>query len=215
MGGAMELKLARVHYPVTVLGPGRRVGVWVQGCTIRCAGCMSKDTWSPSGGQWVRVDELANMIDAARHDEALDGLTISGGEPFQQPDALSALITEVRGRWPEADVLVYSGYTLRHLQARFPAVLAQIDALMSGPFVRERPTAEQWRGSANQVLTVLDDRARARYASAASDAGPRLQVAVDDEGLWVLGIPRPGDLARLQRSLAAVGLELEDVSWAE
>jgi anaerobic ribonucleoside-triphosphate reductase activating protein len=213
-----SVNLARVHYPVTVLGPGRRVGVWFQGCTIGCAGCMSQDTWDPAAGAPIPVGDLCDLVLAARADERLDGVTISGGEPFQQPDALLGLCSELRLRWPEADVLVYSGYPFRRLQDRHAAVLALVDAVIAEPFVAGRPTELPWRGSANQTLHVLSPSAAHRYGAAATRAGAgapagRLQVTVDEHAVWLTGIPRRGDLDRMRAALADKGLVLDEVSW--
>lgn len=222
----MDVNLARVHYPVTVLGPGRRVGVWFQGCTIGCAGCMSRDTWDAAAGERIAVGDLCDLMLAARADEGLDGVTISGGEPFQQPEALLALCAELRLRWPVADVLVYSGYSFRRLQERHADVLNLVDAVIAEPFVAGRPTERPWRGSGNQTLHVLSPSFEARYAEAeeaarASAAAPgppeapvaRLQVTVDEHAVWVTGIPRRGDLDRMRAALVDRGLVLGEVSW--
>jgi anaerobic ribonucleoside-triphosphate reductase activating protein len=215
-----SVNLARVHYPVTVLGPGRRVGVWFQGCTIGCAGCMSQDTWDAAAGERIAVDDLCDLVLAARADEGLDGVTISGGEPFQQPEALLGLCSELRLRWPEADVLVYSGYPFRRLRDRHGAVLALVDAVIAEPFVAGRPTELPWRGSANQTLHVLSPSVEGRYAAAAAraEAGAgapvaRLQVTADERAVWVTGIPRRGDLDRMRAALVDKGLVLGEVSW--
>src|SRR4029077_956889 len=57
------LELNKAHWPVTVLGPGRRIGLWVQGCTIRCRGCVSQDTWPRDPAK--RID-VAALLDWCR-----------------------------------------------------------------------------------------------------------------------------------------------------
>lgn len=216
-----QVSLARVHYPVTVLGPGRRVGVWFQGCTIGCVGCMSQDTWDAGAGDRIAVGDLCDLVLAARADEGLDGVTISGGEPFQQPDGLLAFCAELRLRWPEADILVYSGYSFRRLRERHSTVLALVDAVIADPFVAGRTTELAWRGSANQSLHVLSPSVEQRYAGAAArhatdppgEPAARLQVTVDEQAVWVTGIPRRGDLDRMRAGLLDKGLVLDDVSW--
>ena len=76
-------RISRLHYPVTALGPGRRLGVWVQGCPLACPGCIARDTWDPAGGHEVAVADLTAVWQAAVDDGA-DGLTVSGGEPLEQ-----------------------------------------------------------------------------------------------------------------------------------
>ena len=86
-----EIFLSRLHFPVTALGPGRRIGLWVQGCSIRCAGCISLDTWAPGKGS-TTVAAVAEVI--MRWIDEADGLTISGGEPLDQADAIRRHVGE-------------------------------------------------------------------------------------------------------------------------
>jgi anaerobic ribonucleoside-triphosphate reductase activating protein len=54
----MNIALNKAHFPVTVLGPGRRIGLWLQGCSIRCAGCVSRDTWEAGAGHAMPIERL-------------------------------------------------------------------------------------------------------------------------------------------------------------
>jgi anaerobic ribonucleoside-triphosphate reductase activating protein len=209
----MDLKIARFQYPITVLGPGRRVGIWFQGCTIGCSGCMSKDTWDSNAGEQIDVKFLCDLVVAAAKDENLDGITISGGEPFQQPEALLELCVELKRALPTADILVYSGLSMGILRRKHLAVLKVIDAVIAEPFVASRPTELPWQGSSNQRLELLSTRGKERYSNSASEHNARLQVSVDEEGVWVAGIPRRGDLDRMRTRLLEKGLNLEEVSW--
>ena len=93
-GWRMRIRVARVHAPVTALGPGVRIGVWFQGCSIGCAGCISQDTWAADDSALLDVDEVARWI-RARAGVEITGLTFTGGEPSEQPAALAALLDEV------------------------------------------------------------------------------------------------------------------------
>lgn len=198
--------LSRVHFPVTTLGPGRRIGVWFQGCSIRCPGCISLDTWAPGKHETTIVD-LSQAL--AAHLPDADGLTVSGGEPFDQPAALRALLEHWRARHA-GDVLVYSGYPLERLQPLLVGFSGLIDALITDPFVEAAGDRLALRGSDNQrlfPLTPLGERVFALFASAADDGTPRLDIMFDDDRgeVFLAGIPRRGDLARLQAVMAAAG----------
>jgi anaerobic ribonucleoside-triphosphate reductase activating protein len=209
---ATRLAISRLHFPVTTLGPGRRVGIWFQGCSIRCGGCLSLDTWTQGAdGQWVSLQALVGWVTEQAANEA-DGVTISGGEPFDQPDGLLALLRQVRQHpaLEEMDVMAYSGYTLAVLRRRHHAVLDMLDAVISGPYVDGSPTTLPWRGSANQELTLLTDRARGRFQGGSAQ---RLQVSADGDRVWITGVPRREDLVRLEAQLAARGVRVEAVSW--
>lgn len=209
----MKLRVSRVHFPVTVLGPGRRLGIWVQGCSIKCHGCVSRDTWDRNGGQLIDVNELVQdcrRITAGQ----IDGVTITGGEPFEQPDALAALLDALEG-WRTAkrfDVLCYSGFPLKQLEREHATLFARLDALIPEPFVEERPIPGAWRGSDNQPLIAPSKLGRERYSTFPIKA-PSIQVVVTDNPIWFIGIPRRGDMDRLQVLVKQYGLELEDASW--
>lgn len=210
------LRVARVHFPVTALGPGRRLGIWVQGCGLACPGCMSRETWDPSGGTAISVSELAATWRRAAAAGA-DGITVSGGEPLDQELALAALLGQARqqaaGR--AVDILVFTGYELEQARRRAPAVLAEADAIITGRFEVAQPTALLWRGSANQRLVPLTELGHTRYQEyvTAWTAQPPVQVGVDSGGCWLIGVPRRGDLGRLEKTLRDRGITVTGPSW--
>jgi len=210
--------LNRAHYPVTTLGPGVRAGIWVQGCTIGCHGCASQDTWPADPGRLIDVEQVVGWLAALPR---LQGLTVTGGEPFQQPEAMHALLTAVRD-WAARqervlDILVYSGYTFGALNRRASAapVLALCDAVMTGPYIDRLNTGARWRGSANQQLVVLSPLGHERFGSAdvADPQEQRLQLSSDGSRLWLIGIPGRGDLTELEHELQRRGVTMEGQSW--
>lgn len=215
-----SLALSRIHYPVDVLGPGRRVGIWVQGCTLTCPGCLSRDTWDPHGGQVVAVPDVVQAVLDLTAGRDVSGVTISGGEPFQQPEALEELLELIvpaleQTRTSPVDVLVYSGFGLATLRKRHARILDLIDALIPEPYRAAEAPGGRWRGSSNQPLVLLSDLARARHEVPGSGPQPEatMQVAVDDDGVWMIGVPGPGDLRRLEARLRERGVVLSNTSW--
>jgi anaerobic ribonucleoside-triphosphate reductase activating protein len=202
-----DVSLSRIHFPVTTLGPGRRVGLWLQGCSIRCSGCISVDTWEASAG----VDLTSVISRMSRLAATADGLTVSGGEPFDQPDALAALLAAWRAI-SETSILVFTGYErdqVAHWLIRHPGL---IDALMTGPFRSDLPQTRALRGSDNQRLHLLTELGEgfAGFERAAQAEDLRLDAMFDDHGqLWMAGIPARGDLSRLRRILAGQGHHIE------
>ena len=78
-------------YPVRVLGPGERLGIWVTGCKRNCPGCMTPELQDETAG---REMDCQAMVEAAKKAPGpVDGVTISGGEPFDQPQQLYRLVT--------------------------------------------------------------------------------------------------------------------------
>ncbi len=204
----MQIAISRLHYPVTTLGPGRRVGIWLQGCKIRCPGCVSLDTWAEGKGA-TTVDDVVRAV-TPWLDEA-DGVTISGGEPFDQADGLATLLSSLPLRNAQ-DVLVYSGHPFEQIEA-LPAVRqGRIDALISDPYLVDAPQTLPLRGSDNQRLHLLTALGRLRFSkfqAPGAISGKSLDVMFDVDGtVWLAGIPGPGDMALLRSVLAAQGHEV-------
>jgi anaerobic ribonucleoside-triphosphate reductase activating protein len=197
--------LSRLHYPVTTLGPGRRIGIWFQGCSIRCPGCISADTWAFRTAAATVADALAS---AQTWLSTADGITISGGEPFDQIGALEALLRELRGR-SAADILVFSGYSLEALGEHLSRMGGLIDAIVTDPFERETPQTLRLRGSDNQRLTFLTPLGRERFATCQrprDETDRRFDIDFDDDGaIWFAGIPQRDDMVRLGMLLEAAG----------
>lgn len=216
----MKLQLNRVAHPVTVLGPGRRLGLWVQGCHIRCAGCASVDTWDPAGGRPVDTEELADDLASTIVENRLTGLTITGGEPSEQDAALADLVIRLRAALDERpewagdlDVLVFTGVAARTAARRLPGLFPVADAAVCGPYRRERPSDRPLIATENQELVLLSDLGRERYALL--DDGPRvLQARVDATDITLIGLPGPGDLERLEAALKERGVQMRGRSWS-
>jgi anaerobic ribonucleoside-triphosphate reductase activating protein len=213
------IRLSRVHYPVTVLGPGRRIGVWVQGCGIGCRGCIAKDTWDRGGGRIETIEALLAWMRATAR-PGFDGITITGGEPFEQPAALMALLRGLCAWRAEGsgdfDILCYSGFPLARLQERHGEILTLLDALIPEPFVNANPIGATWQGSDNQPLIPLSRRGEERYRPYLEGRvaiSKSLQFAVTDRSIWFIGIPARGDMDRLVALGHAQGLEVENMSW--
>jgi anaerobic ribonucleoside-triphosphate reductase activating protein len=139
---------------------------------------------------------------------AADGITISGGEPFDQIGALEALLRELRGR-SAADILLFSGYSLEALDGQLSRMGGLIDAIVTDPFKRETPQTLHLRGSDNQRLTFLTSLGRERFATCQrprDETDRRLDIAFNDDGtVWFAGIPQRDDMARLSMLLEAGG----------
>ncbi|WP_019931274.1 radical SAM protein [Nocardia sp. BMG111209] len=216
-----ELSLSRLHYPVHNLGFGRRAGIWFQGCTIRCPGCISRDTWSFRAPGACDTDDVLAWLDGLPADE-VDGVTISGGEPTDQPAALRALLDGIArrraARAAPVDVLLYSGRESQSLLGQYEWLSATVDLLVAEPFLADRAGAHALRGSGNQVVHRFTDLARKRYPATTFEADYASQrrsvgVRVEGQSVWMVGIPLPGDLNLLRAGLSARGVEVIRTSW--
>lgn len=152
------LPIAQIVPRTEAEGPGVRFAVWFQGCPLRCPGCCNPEFLPFSGGQPTPLSALLARLDQAGD---LEGVSLLGGEPFAHSAGAAAFAREVRRR--NLGVMVYTGYTLEQIRASSdPAageLLANIDLLVDGPYIREQPETERrWIGSRNQRVHFLSDR---------------------------------------------------------
>ena len=171
-------------------GPGPRFVIWVQGCTLACPGCFNPQTHASDVGEVMPVADLRARVVAARRDIA--GVTLTGGEPMQQPDGVLALLAALRTdpALAKLSLLMFSGFTraeiLRQRQGR--AILGHLDVLIDGRYRADEPHGVGLRGSGNQQVVRLSDR----HDAAELAAVPPAAIKVTPEGrLVVTGVAPP------------------------
>lgn len=171
-------------------GPGLRYVIWSQGCTLGCPGCFNPQTHSPSGPGLVR--EVGEVADAVLAEPGLEGVTLSGGEPLEQPAAVAAFCRQVRAR-SGLGIVVLTGFTraeIEHDPARWAAV-GDADMVIAGRYNARRHLGSGLRGSANKVYWARTGRYRAGDFATV----PEVELIVAPDGtLTVTGLPE-GELA--------------------
>jgi anaerobic ribonucleoside-triphosphate reductase activating protein len=147
MSASLVLSIAQIIPCTEAEGPGRRFAIWFQGCPLRCPGCCNPEMLPFAGGTPRPVANLHAEVERARNEDAVEGITLLGGEPLAHA----------------AGVMVFTGYTIE--QARelpdphVTDLLAHTDILVDGPYVRDMPdTQRRWIGSTNQRIHFLTDR---------------------------------------------------------
>lgn len=128
-------------------GPGIRYTIFFQGCKFYCKGCHNKNSWDITKG-YSRSTEI--ILDDISKEQYIDGVTISGGEPFLQYEKLKELVYLVKKKRPELNIIVFTGYTFEEL-LELKYDLSNIDYLVDGRFVLEKKNLSLlYRGSSNQ-----------------------------------------------------------------
>jgi anaerobic ribonucleoside-triphosphate reductase activating protein len=208
-----ELRVARVSkHPTFALGPGRRHVVWVQGCALRCAGCVVPESHDVDAGDRTTPVELSKRLLAM---SPVDGVTLTGGEPFIQARGLLELVRRLRVARPVWTFMSYSGYREPVLESRGTAdqraLLAELDLLVDGPYVERRAEPLRWRGSSNQQIRVRTP-AGARAMAGLDDysQGVEIELGADGTFAWT-GVPPDGFRAALDAALERAGLVVERV----
>lgn len=146
------MRIANYIQDSIVDGPGLRFTLFTQGCPHRCEGCHNSHTHDPADGTEATTDEI---IEKLISNPLTDGVTFSGGEPFEQAESCAVIAVAARGRG--LNVWAYSGWTFERLMRdERPGVaefLALCDVLVDGPFnLSQRSLSLKWRGSANQRI---------------------------------------------------------------
>jgi len=162
-----------------VNGPGTRFTLWVQGCSRHCVGCFNPDTWPTSGsGTYMSVEEIISYIPA----QGIDGITVSGGEPFDQSEELTALLKLAHKK--DLETLVYTGYTYEQLYAledKYRA-LCEVDILIDGPYMQNVPSQNIWAGSGNQHVYRLKKGIRIRDITNKVYESAVIEILIDKQG---------------------------------
>jgi anaerobic ribonucleoside-triphosphate reductase activating protein len=157
-------------------GPGARFVLWFQGCSLGCPGCFNPATHAAGGARRPIEHVVADIL---AQDQAIEGVTLSGGEPLEQPEAALALIQAIRAR-SELSILVFSGHTIDEIQAQplGPDILARIDVLVDGRYDAGQRLGHKLRGSKNQRIHLLTER----YGLAQVEATPEAEIRIDARG---------------------------------
>ena len=212
-----KVLINKAHYPVNVLGYGKRAGIWFQGCDIGCPGCISQDTWTDDPDKTMSTVDLVSWVMNVSSG-FLDGITITGGEPFRQPEALLHIL-ELLHNWRSEceqpfDILCYSGYKYYKIEKDFKYILDLLDAIVPEPFIEELMPGGALCGSSNQRVIPLSQLGAARYKMHETiQINKRMQVMAHDGRLWFIGIPEQNDMSRMERLCIDKGLTMTGVSW--
>lgn len=180
------LQIGMLCASTTALGPGRRFVIWLQGCKRRCYGCASPEFQPLDGGTRISVDQLLDKIVESTD---IDGLTVSGGEPMLQKEALSSLLHKVREKRPDLSVILFTGYLLEDFQSDVSRdVLDCIDLLIDGEYYHEQNDDMGLRGSANQRLHFLTSRLTSHKEELETGKRKYDMHLHGDNEIWTIGI---------------------------
>lgn len=154
---------------------------------------MSQHTWAFDERYARPVSEVAETLCQF----PTPSLTISGGEPLDQVEALYHLLVRIRPHF--TDILLYTGYRMEWIQKKHKPLLTLIDALVDSPFRRGKDSEALYKGSENQRFFLLNESLREVYEPwAAARKNKQLQLVSRPEGIYIIGIPYQRDFEALQ-----------------
>jgi anaerobic ribonucleoside-triphosphate reductase activating protein len=193
------INVARYEPLSEVNGPGRRAVVWVQGCPKRCKGCWNPGFLEFHSRQALSVDSLAAQVmsDAQKH--GLEGITLSGGEPFAQAGALADLLSELHAA--DLTAFAFSGYTVDEIHSLGPdaeRLLGQLDILVDGEYRHDLKCSLRWRSSTNQIVHFLTSKYRSQDFDL-EQTSQEFEIHIDPDASRITGFPEPSILASLRK----------------
>ena len=133
-------------------GEGLRVVLFLSGCDHKCKGCHNPQTWDYCSGMLFDEAAKQELFDKLSQ-EHIDGITFSGGDPFSEHNIqeTTVLIHDIKERFPNKTVWVYTGNTFEHIKENYYYALCNVDVLVDGKFVQELADVNYpWAGSTNQ-----------------------------------------------------------------
>lgn len=193
--------VARVLYPVEVLGPGKRVGIWFCGCPRRCKGCSNPELWEFQDRYYTSPQIVYELIMQIAKDHPIDGFTITGGDPMYQANDLQQLIVLLRAI--SEDILVYTGYSLNEIST---VQLNGIAVLIDGEYIESRNNNCVLKGSDNQNIHILDPNYKEKYEGYLMRSTNQIQNFTTSDGIISVGIHKPNFMNDLLDAVSEKGL---------
>ena len=193
------MQIDRILYPITSLGPGERLVIWTIGCSKHCYNCANPELWESQPAKDVDVNQLFELIKNAVKTKKIDGITITGGDPFEQILELIKLLPLLHEITD--DILVYTGYTVAEISgdgdiaatdSDWVTLKKYITVLIDGSY-NDLQNDNQCvlRGSTNQNLIYFDESKKVIY-EAYMEKGRTIQNVFHKDKMISVGIHNKG-----------------------
>lgn len=194
--------IARILYPIEVLGPGKRIGIWFCGCPHKCKGCSNPELWEFQERYKTSLNTIKELINRICVDNLVEGFTITGGDPFYQENELVELLGYLKTI--NEDILVYTGYKKEEIS---PQSLNDIAVLIDGKYIEELNFGHVLIGSDNQKVHILKSAYQKKYNDYISTTKNKIQNFTSTDGIISVGIHKPNFNNDFKKAIANKGLE--------
>jgi len=203
----MYWKLNRIQFPIYNLGPSKRIAIWTQGCSIKCKSCLSPDLWCFNKGKAVNILHLCSQI--LKMKNQYNGITITGGEPFDQYSSLLLFCSYIKKK-SDLNIYVFSGYKLQNLLKKYKnkLFLKYIDFLLDGEYIKEKHEDKNLRGSTNQNLFEFKNSKVNKLNKFFYNTTWSLSLSKDNK-IHLSGIPKKDDLKTIKKTFLEKGIKVE------
>lgn len=190
IAGEESVRISWYAPSTELLGPFKRFVLWVQGCERNCRGCIAREMQPLDEGKTINISELSEII---LHEKSVEGITVSGGEPFYQADKILSLIRLIKLKRPDFGVIIYTGYTVEELrnsgEESVLELLENTDILIDSPYIEELDDNSGLRGSSNQRVISLSKRYRDYMDQYDNPSGRKNSFVISGERLQMIGVP--------------------------
>lgn len=183
------IRIHNIIFSTKVLGPETRAAIWFQGCNRDCYRCMSPETRPLDAGRTISIKRI---VDVLAELDSIEGITISGGEPFLQRHALFLLLKEIREK-TNLGIIIYTGYTVDELgkidDEEVNEILTNLcDLIIDGEYIDDLNDGMRLKGSSNQKLVFVTDRYK-KYLPLYEEKCRSVEIVVKSNDAFMYGIP--------------------------
>lgn len=196
--------IARLLYPVKVLGPGNRIAIWFSGCEHHCNGCCNPELWTQSNDQYISAEGIKTLINSVAFNNRIDGFSLTGGDPFFQPEALKELLPFLLTI--SEDILVYTGYDFNYVSEKYSDIINNIAVLIDGKYIEKQNYGSVLKGSDNQKIILLKEKYIDSYEQYLKEKQSHIQNFYTDNGIVSVGIHRADYKIQLENNILKRGL---------
>lgn len=168
------------------LGPGKRLCVWFAGCSKKCAGCCSPELKTREHAVQIGAEDLADLVNYKAAVTGAQGITLSGGDPLEQPDIIPFL-----QRLILPDVMLFTGYNLTELKTKgiCDRIGDYVAVLKCGRYVPGKDKGHPLMGSANQKLVFFKPEYRDAYEKYINEHKRKLSFYRLNNNVYFSGLP--------------------------
>ena len=144
------MRWAKIRTEDIANGPGFRVSIYVQGCNNHCPGCFNPETWDFQGGREFN-NAVKNKFLEPGNNKKIVGFSILGGEPLQQGQDMLNLVKEIKERYPDKTIWMWTGCVYEELTPEQLEIVKYVDVLIDGRFdAKLKSLRSRYKGSSNQ-----------------------------------------------------------------
>ena len=172
------MRIAHINDNSSIYGFANSFVIWTQGCSLRCKGCWNYSMHSFEGGTEISIENIILKIKEAYSKYGIDNVTILGGEPLDQPDAVIELMRNIKKL--DIGIILYTGYEKYEIKTYYKnEIFSLADVLISGRYIEEkRNINNHLYGSDNQSIDFLTDR----YKREDIINGTYVEIDIDESG---------------------------------